>query len=216
MSELRMRDGKLCYFIYRSTRCFFLESAAGGALVAIDAGWPCTLYEYARSMKTIGYHLEDVKWAFVTHFHMDHAGLFGAFIERGIECFVFENQAPSIDSMEKTIRKNYPEYTPIEKSALRPVTTAGSRELLGELGIAGQVIVTDYHSPDSVTFISDFGAAVVGDLPAEEQRMPDDDRIRAVWQRIRRTKARSIYPSHAELYELSGSADESPNNRTPE
>src|SRR5512135_2292979 len=94
----RPRDVR--YFRYRSTNCYFIESASGG-LLAFDAGWPCSLGEYRRSMKAIGLRLEDVRWAMVSHMHMDHAGLIGEFLERGIECFAFELQREAVDEMER-------------------------------------------------------------------------------------------------------------------
>ena len=77
--------------------------------MAVDAGWPCSLYEYARNMENIGLELKQIAWAIVTHFHMDHAGLIGEFQALGISCIVFENQE-TIDEMERIIRKNKNEY----------------------------------------------------------------------------------------------------------
>jgi glyoxylase-like metal-dependent hydrolase (beta-lactamase superfamily II) len=54
-------------------------------------------------MKTITCSLENIAWAMVTHFHIDHAGLIGEFMDRGIRCLVFENQLEAVDAMERTI-----------------------------------------------------------------------------------------------------------------
>jgi glyoxylase-like metal-dependent hydrolase (beta-lactamase superfamily II) len=151
-------------------------------------------------MKTIGCNLERIEWAFVTHFHIDHAGLISSFIERGITCFVFENQVAAIDAMEMTIEKNDTSYRRIEKQKLVPITTHASRQVLKELGIEGQVIITDYHSSDSITFISDDGEAIIGDLPPVGQMMPDDRRFNETWRFIRDMGGTHIYPSHAEIF----------------
>ena len=113
----------MLYFRYHSTHCFFLKSSISEGLLAVDAGWPGTLYEYARSMKTIGCNLEKITWAMVTHFHMDHAGLIGEFIQRGIKCFIFENQIEATDAMEKMIEKNDKTYIRIEKEMLQVILT---------------------------------------------------------------------------------------------
>ncbi len=155
----------MLHFRYHGTRCFFVRSSLDDRLLAIDAGWPQTLHEYAREMKNIGCRLENIAWSIVTHFHMDHAGLVGEFIERGITCFVFENQPGAIDAMEKTIEKNTSGYRRIRKDRLHLITVQDSKTVFAKLGIRGEVIVTDYHSPDSITFLSDEREAVIGDLP---------------------------------------------------
>jgi len=127
----------MLYFRYHSTNCFFVKSSLNQRLLAVDAGWPSTLYEYARNMKTIGCKLDEVAWAIVTHFHMDHAGLISEFLERGVTCFVFENQIDAVDSMEKTILKNDKTYKMIDKEKLRPISAKDSRAVLAALGIMG-------------------------------------------------------------------------------
>lgn len=192
----------MLHFTYHSTRCFFLKSAHSERYLAIDAGWPCTLYEYARNMKTIGCRIESLKWVFVTHFHMDHAGLVGEFLERGITCYQFENQLETIDAMERTIRKNYKDYVGIDKTKLVLCSSRESRELLEGLGFNGEAIITDYHSPDSISFLAGDGDAVVGDLPPESQGMPDDQPLHDCWDRLRARGAKRILPSHGAVFEL--------------
>jgi endoribonuclease LACTB2 len=187
---------------YHSTNCFFIRSSRDERLLAVDAGWPGTLLQYARLMKAVGCGLEKIAWAMVTHFHMDHAGLVGEFLERGIDCLLFENQAGAIDAMERTIEKNSKTYRRIERGKLRPASTRDSRQVLEEMGIHGQVVVTDYHSPDSITLVSDEGDALIGDLPPVGQMMPDDQHFLRNWELLRRAGARWIYPSHAAAFEL--------------
>jgi glyoxylase-like metal-dependent hydrolase (beta-lactamase superfamily II) len=85
-------------------------------------------------------------------------------IPKGIECFVFENQIAAIDEMERTILKNYKTYPRIKKEQLTSVKTVESRKLLKAIGIAGEVIITTGHSPDSISVILDSKEALVGDL----------------------------------------------------
>ncbi len=192
----------MLYVRYHSTNCFFVRSASSDRLLAIDAGWPGTLYEYARLMKTIGCNLEKIAWAIVTHFHMDHAGLIGDFIERGVACHAFAHQLGAIDAMERTIEKNRTDYRRIDRRKLRVIDVRDSRKLLEGLGIFGEVVITDYHSPDSVTFISREKEAVIGDLPPEGQMMPDDEHCKENWRLVRGAGATMIYPSHAEIFRL--------------
>lgn len=179
-----------------------MKSGTNGKLLAIDAGWPCTLYEYYRELKTIGYSHDRIAWAVVTHFHMDHAGLVSAFIDEGITCYVFEHQQESIDAMEKIILKNHKEYRTIDKRRLVSVNAEDSKELFASLGIHGTVIATPGHSPDSISFISDEHEVIIGDLAPVNVILPDDVNNLACWELIRSTGGKQIYPSHAEPFVL--------------
>ena len=97
---------------YKITNCFFVEGVDNKVL-AVDVGWPNTLYDYAREMKSINLKFGQISWAIVTHFHMDHAGLFGEMINEGIKGIVLNNQEETINEMEHLIEKHKPIYTKI-------------------------------------------------------------------------------------------------------
>lgn len=183
-------------FSYHSTACCFAE-AANGRLLAFDAGWPCTLREYQRGMKEAGLQFARIKWAFVSHFHMDHAGLVSEFLDSGIQCFVFENQHGFIDAMEKTILRSYPNYKHIDESKLSCLTTADSRAFLKSIGIQGEVLVTDGHSPDSISLVLDSGESAAGDLPPLNQLDPADKKSQASWRLLKEHGAKTVWLAHA-------------------
>ena len=187
-------------FRYHNTNCFFVASALDGRLLAIDAGWPLTLHEYQREMKKIGLKYQDIAWAIVTHFHMDHAGLITDFLASGITCLVFENQMGAIDAMEQTIWKNHPDYRAIDQSKLVSMRIAGAREFFATLGIHGEILKTDGHSPDSISFLSDEHEVVIGDLYPLELVMPDDVKSNASWELILEKDGKQIFPSHANSF----------------
>ncbi len=187
-------------FRYHSTNCFFAASTRDKKLLAIDAGWPLTLHEYQREMKKIGLNYQDIAWAIVTHFHMDHAGLITGFLASGITCIVFENQLQAIEAMEQTIWKNYPDYRAIDQSRLTRWQIADSRECLSQIGIHGEILRTDGHSPDSISFLSDEHEVVIGDLYPLELVMPDDAKSNASWELILDKGGKQIFPSHANSF----------------
>jgi glyoxylase-like metal-dependent hydrolase (beta-lactamase superfamily II) len=193
------------YLRYRSTNCFFIEGR-DGELLAFDAGWPCSLYEYRRAMKAIGLRFEDIRLALVSHMHMDHAGLLGEFLAAGIECFAFEGQREAIAEMERVIMKNaeYRAYRRIDGARLRDATISGFSGLLEKEGFPGEVIATRGHSPDSVSFLTDRGEALIGDLPPIDQVMDEDFASKESWAAIRARGATRIFPSHAAAFELTG------------
>jgi len=193
------------YFRYHNTNCYFIESTLDNSLLAIDAGWPCALYEYQRALKTIGYSFKNIKWAIVTHFHMDHAGLIGEFIKEGITCYSFENQTLNdIDEMEKVILKNkeYSAYQKIDKNSIESTSINEFNNKNRILGIDVEAIITKGHSPDSLTFLTKEHEAIIGDLAPINQIMENDKESLENWNIIKGKGAKTIYPSHASIFEI--------------
>jgi len=187
-------------FRYHSTNCFFL-SGPSGKLMAFDAGWPCTRFEYSRMMKTIGLRFDDIAWALVSHMHMDHAGLLGEFLGAGVECWISHEQWGAIDDMERVILKNsaYRGYKSIDKTRLKVASIEELNSMCARIGIGGEVIATPGHSPDSLSYISAERDALIGDLAPRDQIMPEDTVSRVSWELIAELSAKRAFPSHAEV-----------------
>jgi glyoxylase-like metal-dependent hydrolase (beta-lactamase superfamily II) len=193
---------ELGVFVFQKTRYFLLQSSTGRGLLAFDAGWPSSFAGYAKALKTTGHRIEEVRWALVSHFHLDHAGLVRDFQDRDIVCIVFEGQLGAIDGMEELVMRKYPDYRPIKRAELLPLRTSESRSFLEGLGIAAEIIPTPGHSEDSVSLVTDDHQVLIGDLYPPSQIMEDDAVSHRSWDRIRAMGGRRIYPSHAEVFEL--------------
>jgi glyoxylase-like metal-dependent hydrolase (beta-lactamase superfamily II) len=189
-------------FRYNNTNFHLVESSLDKRLLAVDAGWPCSLPEYVKGVSSTGHHFNEIAWAMATHFHMDHAGLLGEFAARGVRCLVFENQEEAIHPMEKMILRTNKKYKPIAAGLLINVRTDRSREYFEGAGIRAEVIVTPGHSPDSVTFVTEGREAVIGDLCPPELIMPGDAAGFRSWELIRSKGARRIFPAHGPAFEL--------------
>ena len=192
----------MLFFRYRNTNCYLLPSAGVDRLLAFDAGWPCSLHEYARSMKATGYRFERIAWAMVSHFHLDHAGLIRDFQDAEIECLLFENQGGGIDEMERIIGSKYGEYRPILRDRFTRIATSESRAFLKGIGIEGEVLRSPGHSDDSVSLITDQHDVLIGDLYPVSQIMPDDLASIGSWSKIRELGGKRVWPSHAEPFVL--------------
>lgn len=193
------------YFRYHNTNCFFLKSARNDDLLAIDAGWPCTLYEYQRAMKSIDCSFKNIKWAIVTHFHMDHAGLIGEFIKEGITCFILENQTlHDVGEMEKIILKNreYATYQKIDTNKLTTISLNDVNKKLSSVGIDAEFIITQGHSPDSISCLTKNHEAIIGDLAPINQIMDTDTVSIENWNTLKQSGITHIYPSHADIFDL--------------
>lgn len=75
------------------------------------------------------------------------------------------------------------------------IAFAESRGVLERIGIAGEILPTPGHSPDSVSLLLDDGSAFTGDLgPA----FTDDeaDPVASGWRLLSERGMRRIYPAH--------------------
>lgn len=172
-------------FTFQHTHYYLLPTADGKSLLAFDAGYPCSLHEYARSLKGTGYRFDQFKWAMVSHFRLDHAGLVRDFQDAGIQCLLFENQRDGIEEMESIIGRSYPKYEPILRDGFIPLKTGDSRAFLASIGIGGEVIQTTGHSEDSVSIVTDDHEVLIGDLYPVSHTMDDDVKSQQSWARIR-------------------------------
>ena len=189
------------YFRHHATNCFFIESKDDHNLLAIDPGWPCGLLEYQRGMKSIGLSFRKIKWAIVSHFHLDHAGLTSELQNSGIQCIVFENQYAYIDLMEKMIVKKYNTYSLIDKEKLERISITESKAYFNNAGLDVEIIALSGHSADSIGIIQN-DAIITGDLPPPDQIMENDIQKRGCWEIIKTRGITKIYPGHADLFNL--------------
>jgi len=189
-------------FGYQNTRYYLLPAGDGESLLAFDAGWPRSLHDYARAMKATGNRFEQIKWAMVSHFHLDHAGLVRDFQDAGIVCLLFENQGGGIDAMERTIMPKYKGYRAIDQLGFQRIKTSDSRAFLASHGIQAEVIQTPGHSADSVSLITDDHDVMIGDLYPVSQIMADDTASHHSWHEIQKLGGRHIFPSHAMPFDL--------------
>jgi endoribonuclease LACTB2 len=186
---------------YKSTNYYLIDTGSG--LLAFDAGWPDTYINYKDCLKLQGFRMSDIKWLIVSHFHIDHAGLAGMFVGKGIQFFVFKNQLYGIEEMESLIAKKNMAYQKINLDSVLIMEIAESRNLLKSLGIQGEIIQTNGHGEQSISLLLDSGEAFIGDLPPESMVGDDDHSAKSNWQLIKRKGARIIKPAHASEYIIS-------------
>ena len=183
---------------YDSTNYYVLANTAPKLLV--DVGWPGTLPKLRHECKRMSINLQDIKFLLITHYHPDHAGLAQELKNIGTRLIVAENQLTAIRVLGSYMKpqNNYVEIDPADNITLK---IADSRAFLARLGIAGQIIATPGHSPDSISLILDEGAAFVGDM--KHPSMVGDDAQDATsesWVKIRALGAKTIYPGHGPVW----------------
>ena len=136
---------------------------------------------------------------------MDHAGLIGEFIKEGITCYAIENQTQNnVIEMERVILKNqeYATYQKIEMNKLKAMSIIEFNNEIKTLGIDGEAIITKDHSPDSITFLTENHEAIIGDLAPINQIIKNDKESLENWNSIKQKGVKTIYPSHASIFEI--------------
>ena len=168
----------------------------------IDAGFSGQLNEIGRAMRKTGYKIWEIDFLLVTHFHVDHAGEVQALKNQGIKFLIIDTQPMFIEPMEKLIRSKWLNYTPLNRSDNIEVTCSGSRDLLKQININGEIISTPGHSDDSISLLLDSGETFTGDLPAEYLVLDKHTKAAQSWTVLKKKGAKIIYPAHGNKYEV--------------
>lgn len=83
---------------YRSTNYWVIS--AGTSRLLVDIGWPGTLGMMKANLKRMGVPLHEIRYAFATHYHIDHAGLAEELKREGIPLLVLDVQVDAIPIMK--------------------------------------------------------------------------------------------------------------------
>ncbi len=179
---------------YRSTN-FWVISARTSRLL-IDLGWPGTMSTMRATLDRMGVPQKEIVCGLATHYHIDHAGLAQDLKRTGMQLLVADVQVEWIPRMKEHIKPT-DHFTDITLHDNRVFALEDSRTLLAAYGIAGQVVHTPGHSPDSVSLLLDTGAVFTGDL-THPKFITDDERevTMASWQRLRDLGATTVHPGH--------------------
>lgn len=180
---------------YQSTNYYLIN--AGQVCLAIDAGWPGTLNNYGKQLRSTGIKINDINYLMVTHFHMDHAGLVQDFKDLGVKFIVFEEQIKYIAKMEEMLRKHQEKkYKPIKMDDNIVMPVSESRKFFLNIGISGEVVHTPGHSDDSISVFLDTGDVFIGDLNLESQIMDNETTKKNSWVKLRKLGVKCINPGH--------------------
>lgn len=179
---------------YRSTNYWIVS--AGRSRLLVDLGWPGMMGMMRAQLERLDVPLSEIKYGLATHYHIDHAGHAEELKQAGMKLIVMENQVEAIPLMRKHIKPqdNYLDIT-LEDNTV--ISFAGSRSFLDGIGIAGEIVPTPGHSPDSVSLLLDDGSVFIGDLthPAlatDEQA----ELVAASWQHLKDRGAKTVYGGH--------------------
>jgi endoribonuclease LACTB2 len=179
---------------YRSTNYWVVS--AGRTRVLFDLGWPGMFGAMRANLKRMDIPLSEIRYGIASHYHVDHAGCAQDLKQCGVRLIVTTEQVEWIPAMQRWIKPT-DNYTPIATDDNLLLATAESRELLATMGIAGEIVHTPGHSPDSVSLVLDSGIAFIGDLPPTSRLALEDPLVLAEsWQRLRERGVTTVYGAH--------------------
>ena len=188
---------------YRSTN--FWVVSAGTSRMLFDLGWPGTMGVMMANLRRMNIPLPEIRCGVASHYHIDHAGLAQELKRTGMRLLVFETQLEAIPLM-KAFTKPQDHYLEITTGDIVPVVFAESRSILAQIGIAGEILSTPGHSPDSVSLLLDNGSVFTGDLPPEEYpEAGDPELVAASWRMLRERGAKQVYPAHGPVRPMGAS-----------
>ena len=150
---------------YGRTNTFLVRG--NGTYLLVDTDYAGTLPAFFRAAKRLGVRVKDISCMLATHYHPDHCGLVGELQALGVTLLLLESQVGASSYAARVFERDGLSFTPVDEDAATIVTFGESRRCLARLGIAGEVLATPSHSPDSVSVALDDGCCLVGDLVPE-------------------------------------------------
>ena len=178
---------------YGNTNTFFISG------LLIDTDYAGTLPAFYRALKQNGLTIRDIQYVLATHYHPDHMGLIGELTRQGVRHLLIDVQKDAVHASDYIFAREGLPFVPLDASQATAISCAESRAFLSRLGIAGEIIPTPSHSPDSVSLVLDDGSCIVGDLEPYEylEAYADNPQLKADWSRILSFQPKRILFAHA-------------------
>ena len=196
-----MRDReKMTRLRYGNTNTFLING------LLVDTGCAGTLRAFYRALKQSGNTLKDIRYVLATHYHPDHMGLVGELAGQGVRHLLMDVQKESIHMADRLFERDGLPFVPLDEARATVISCGESRAFLARLGIAGEIIHTPSHSPDSISVILDSGDCLAGDLEPPEylEAYDDNARLKNDWERIFSFRPKRIWFAHAPERTVSG------------
>lgn len=178
---------------YGNTNTFFVDG------LLVDTDYAGTLPAFYKALKKNGITVRNIRYVLATHYHPDHMGLIGELVRQGVKLLLVDVQKDAVHTSDYIFERDGLPFVPLNEAQATVISCGESRAFLERLGIAGEIISTPSHSPDSVSLILDHGDCLVGDLEpyAYLEAYDDNTQLQDDWARIQAHHPKRIYFAHA-------------------
>lgn len=166
---------------YGNTNTYYLDG------LLIDTDMPDTLPAFYKELKRNGLSAKDVRCVLATHYHPDHMGLISRMMSLGIKLILIDKQIEFVHFSDSVFsRQPKLNYQPIRENEAIIIDCNDSREFLRSIGINGEIVSTESHSPDGIALITDDGSCFAGDLEPLQyiEAYEDNSALKQDWNRI--------------------------------
>lgn len=200
---------------------YLIETAE--ALFLVDGGMVGTGRRILKRIAAIGRRPEDLRFAVLTHAHLDHFGGL-AEVQAASGCAVICHPrhaetarrgdgivSPGLNAFGKIYKVLADLVLPrLRLPRLGRVLEASNGMRLHDQGLAGRLMHTPGHSTGDLTLVLDEGHAFVGDL-VQGRRIPkitppefsimatDESQMFSSWRVLLESGAKVIYPGHGKI-----------------
>lgn len=177
---------------------FLIPLEQGVALV--ETGPYSTFPRLESELHALGYSLDDVRYVFLTHIHLDHAGAAWALAERGATVYVHpfgEKHLLQPERLMQSARRIYQEEMDTLWGDMRPIAPENLRTVShGELIDIGGRQLTAWHTPghavhhivwqlENIAFTGDVGGVKIANHLVVPPCPPPDINVEDWQQSIR-------------------------------
>ena len=191
---------------------FLVETSAGPIL--IETGPHSTLPHLQEGIEAAGYQLTDVKHVFLTHIHLDHAGVAWKFAEHGATIYVHPRGYPHMHDPSKLLKSAkmiYQEQMDSLWGTLKPIPAEQLIAVEHEQSFSvGDVSLKAWHTPGHAVhhiawqlgtelFAGDVAGVKIGEGPVVPPCPPPDINVedwQASLQIIRQIAPNRLWLTH--------------------
>ena len=166
---------------YGNTNTYYLDG------LLIDTDMPDTLPAFYKELKRNGLSAKDVRCVLGRQYNMDHMGLISRMMSLGIKLILIDKQIEYVHFSDSVFsRQPKLNYQPIRENEAIIIDCNDSREFLRSIGINGEIVSTESHSPDGIALITDDGSCFAGDLEPLQyiEAYEDNSALKQDWNRI--------------------------------
>lgn len=184
---------------YGNTNTYYTDG------LLIDTDMPGTLPLFYKELKKNGLNVGNIRFVLATHWHPDHMGLIGELTALGVKLLLIDRQKAYVHFSDRIFaRQKEFDFKPVREDDAVVISCEESRAFLQGIGINGEIVPTESHSPDGIALITDDGSCFAGDLEPMRyiEAYRKDSPLKTDWDKIVSFHPHTVYFGHCNEQKL--------------